>query len=79
MKTSKIEMTWDGYVVVRWEGILDFDGWAEVQRRIDLFKEGDTKSLDACKAQFDNPLRFFSKNDRNPFRDEPCRYPLDKP
>lgn len=78
MKTSKIKMTWNGHIFVQWEGVLDADGWAEIQRRLDLFKVGDTKTLDDCRARFDNPFSFLSKNDRNPFRDVPCNCPLDK-
>jgi len=77
MKTSKIEMTWDGYVFVRWEGVLDADGWAEIQRRLDLFKEGDTRTIEDCKARFDNPLRNLSKDNRNPFVAPVCNYPGD--
>lgn len=78
MKPSTIEITWDGHVVVHWEGILDAEGWAEIQRRFDLFKEGDTKTIDDCKSKFNNVLNWGDGFRCHDWTDHPCGYPLDK-
>ena len=60
MKPTTIEVTMDGHRVIHFEGMLDAAGWAELQRRWDMFKEGDTRMLEDCKATATHSATFHA-------------------